>query len=123
MIDGEAYACHVGISSHWMIHYVNAGMYEDAAKRSEEAGFMEHFADFVQRHRSALAGICQRTQLDYVCIDCAETPDGQLLVFEIDHAMVVHAMDPQDMFPYKQAQMCKVKDAFRNFLIRLTAGR
>jgi glutathione synthase/RimK-type ligase-like ATP-grasp enzyme len=40
LIDGKAYACHMGVSSHWMIHYVNAGMYEDAKKRDEEAAFM-----------------------------------------------------------------------------------
>jgi hypothetical protein len=81
---------------------------------------MEHFGDFVRRHRQALEAIYERTRLDYVCIDCAETRDGQLLVFEIDHAMVVHAMDPEELFPYKQVQMRKVKDAFRKFLLRLT---
>ncbi|MCK9352987.1 MAG: hypothetical protein M0P59_02375, partial [Gallionella sp.] len=30
LIDGAAYACHMAVSSHWMVHYVNAGMYEDA---------------------------------------------------------------------------------------------
>ena len=83
---------------------------------------MAHFDDFAQRHRLALQAICRRTKLDYLCIDCAETPDGQLLVFEIDHAMVVHAMDPEHQFPYKQPHMQKVKNAFRDFLFRLTAG-
>ena len=106
-----------------MIHYVNAGMYDEAWKRDEEAFFMAHFDSFAERHRLALDAIWRRTKLDYLCIDCAETPDGALLVFEIDHAMVVHAMDPEHQFPYKRAHMQKVKDAFRNFLLRLTAGR
>jgi hypothetical protein len=110
----------MGISSNWMIHYVNAGMYEDAQKRTEEAAFMEHFDEFALRHRKALDAIYQRTQLDYLCIDCAETRDGHLLIFEIDHTMVVHAMDPEQLFPYKQAHMLKVKTAFRDFLSRLT---
>lgn len=38
LIDGRPFACHMGVSSHWMIHYVNAGMYEDAAKRGRGAG-------------------------------------------------------------------------------------
>jgi hypothetical protein len=121
LIDGAPFACHMAVSSDWMIHYVNAGMYEEAWKRGEEASFMAHFDDFVQRHRQALDAIFRRTKLDYVCIDCAETADGQLLVFEIDHAMVVHAMDPEDQFPYKQLHMQKVKDAFRDLLLRLTA--
>ena len=112
----------MGISSNWMIHYVNAGMYEDAQKRDEEAAFMERFGDFAQRHRAALDAICQRTQLDYLCIDCAETQAGELLIFEIDHTMVVHAMDPELLFPYKQVHMKKVENAFRDFLFRLTTA-
>jgi hypothetical protein len=84
---------------------------------------MAHFDDFVQRHRMALNAIFSRTKLDYLCIDCAETTDGQLFVFEIDHAMVVHSMDPEDQFPYKQFHMQKVKNAFRDFLLRLTADQ
>jgi hypothetical protein len=110
----------MGISSNWMIHYVNAGMYEDAGKREEENAFMEHFDNFSARHRAALDAIYQRTHLDYLCIDCAETRDGKLLIFEIDHTMVVHAMDPEHLFPYKQVHMEKVKTAFRNLLFRLT---
>jgi glutathione synthase/RimK-type ligase-like ATP-grasp enzyme len=120
LVDGKPYACHMGVSSNWMIHYVNAGMYEDAHKREEEKEFMEHFGDFAQRHRAALDAIYQRTHLDYVCIDCAETQDSQLLIFEVDHTMVVHAMDPEDLFPYKQVHMEKVKIAFLDFLFRLT---
>ena len=123
MIDGVPFACHMGVSSNWMVHYVNAGMYEDAAKREEEARFMENFDDFAQRHREALAAIRERNGLDYLCIDCAETADGQLLIFEADHCMVVHAMDPEDLFPYKQVHMLKVKNAFREYLFRLKAAQ
>ncbi len=120
LVDGKPYASHMGVSANWMIHYVNAGMYEDAQKREEERTFMEHFGDFSQRHRAALDAIYQRTRLDYVCIDCAETRDGQLLIFEVDHTMVVHAMDPENLFPYKQVHMEKIKAAFLDFLFRLT---
>ena len=121
LIDGVPFACHMGVSTHWMIHYLNAGMYEEAWKREDEASFMAGFDDFAQRHKAALQAIYERSGLDYVCIDCAQTADGQLLVFEIDHAMVVHAMDTEAMFPYKQQHMQKVRDAFRDYLLRLTA--
>lgn len=120
LIDGAPFVCHMAVSSNWMVHYVNAGMYEDAQKREEEADFMANFAVFAERHREALETIYQRTQLDYLCIDCAETKDGELLVFEIDPTMVVHAMDPEHLFPHKQLYMQKVKTAFRDFLLRLT---
>lgn len=117
LIDGKPYACHMGISSHWMIHYVNAGMYEDAAKRAEEAVFLNTFSDFAERHKVALDTIYQRSGLDYLGIDCAETKDGQFLVFEIDPAMVIHAMDDEVLFPNKQIHMSKVINAFRNLLL------
>lgn len=121
LIGGFPFACHMAVSSHWMVHYVNAGMYEDGTKREEEADFMAGFDDFASRHRNALAAIHQRMKLDYFCIDCAETRDGRLLIFEADHVMVVHAMDQEDLFPYKQAHMQKVQRAFRDFLLGLSA--
>jgi hypothetical protein len=52
-------------------------------------------------------------------IDCAETQDGELLIFEVDSNMVVHAFDPVDVYPYKQPQMQKVFAAFRAMLIKV----
>ncbi|TKI06369.1 hypothetical protein FCN80_10915 [Martelella alba] len=122
LIDGQPYACHMAVSSHWMIHYLNAGMYQDESKRAEEADFLAGFPAFAARHHTALAAIYRRTRLDYLGIDCAETADGRLLVFEIDPAMVIHAMDREDLFPHKQYHMLKVKNAMREMLILRAAG-
>lgn len=119
LVDGKPFASHMAISTHWMVHYLNAGMYEDATKRAEEQAFMENFDDFAQRHANTLRAIHERSGLDYLCIDCAETQDGKLLIFEIDHLMVVHAMDSVDLFPYKQVHMAKVQRAFENYLFGL----
>jgi hypothetical protein len=116
IVDGRPFASHMAISSHWMIHYVNAGMYDDAMKRAEEAAFMENFAAFAGRHGVAFQEIHRRSGLDYICIDCAEASSGELLIFEIDHAMVVHAMDPEELFPFKQAHMLKVQQAVEALL-------
>lgn len=117
VIDGQPHACHLAISDHWMIHYLNAGMLEDEAKRAEEALFMEEFeTGFAARHAGALDEITRRLGLQYYGLDCAELPDGRLLIFEADSSMVVHAMDPEDRFPYKKVQMRKVFTAFRNLL-------
>lgn len=119
LIDGKPYISHMGISKHWMIHYLNAGMTDSAEKRAEEARFMQSFdEDFVPRHAIAFAEIFKRLDLDYVGIDCGETQDGKLLIFEVDSDMIVHAMDPVDMFPYKQEPMQKLFAAFRDLLIR-----
>lgn len=117
LIEGRPYLCHFAISEHWMIHYLNAGMTESAAKRAEEAACMAGFDDgFARRHAAPLAAIAQRLGLPYLGIDCAETPAGELLIFEIDNAMVVHAMDSEELFPYKKPAMRKVFAAFRRML-------
>jgi hypothetical protein len=119
LIDGQPWACHLAISRHWMVHYLNAGMRESPAKRAEEARFFARFdAEFAARHRATLAALHQRLGLDYVALDCAELPDGRLLLFEADNAMIIHAMDPPDLFPYKPPQMRKVFRAFREMLGR-----
>ena len=117
LVDGHPFVAHMGISEHWMIHYLNAGMAESAEKRDEEARFMASFdAGFAVRHGAAFQAIFDRAGLDYLGIDCAETADGKLLIFEIDSCMIVHAIDPVDVFPYKQPQMKKLFDAFGRML-------
>jgi glutathione synthase/RimK-type ligase-like ATP-grasp enzyme len=119
LIEGRPFLCHLAISDNWMIHYLNAGMTESAAKREEEAAAMATFDDvFVPRHRAAFEVIQQRFGLDYLGMDCGVTQDGDLLIFEVDTGMFVHAIDPVDMFPYKQTHMRKVFDAFRAMLLR-----
>ena len=119
MIAGKPYAAHMGVSSHWMIHYLNAGMTESATKRAEEEQFMTTFDEgFARRHAVAIAAIHQAMQLDYLVLDCAETKEGELLLFEVDNSAVVHTMDSADLFPYKRPQMRKVFDAFRTLLVR-----
>jgi hypothetical protein len=105
-----------------MIHYLNAGMEESAEKRAEEARCMASFdADFAHRHAGAFLAIHELTGLDFVGIDCGETKDGRLLVFEVDSDMIVHAIDPVDLFPYKQPQMRKVFGALRTMLLEAAA--
>ena len=123
LVDGLPYPCNMAVSSHWMVHYVNAEMYESQQRRDEEAQFFEHFGAFARRHEAAFAAIAERTGLDYVGIDCSETQDGRLLVFEIDHAMVVHAMDSEELFPHKQVHMQKVREAFRRMLLLRVAAQ
>ena len=119
LIDGKAYASHMAVSERWMVHYLNAGMAHNADKRAEEARFMAEFdEDFARRHQEAFRAITARIKLDYLVIDCAETAEGELLVFEIDSGAVVHAMDSVEVFPYKHAQMSKVFAAFREMLLK-----
>jgi hypothetical protein len=117
LIEGQPFASHLAISDHWMVNFINSHMELSPEKRAEEAAFMAHFdEDFACRHAVALSAIHERLGLDYVVLDCAESSDGRLLLFEADASAIVHANDPVDLFPYKQPQMRRVFDAFCNML-------
>ncbi|MEO8715152.1 MAG: hypothetical protein ABI369_09075, partial [Acetobacteraceae bacterium] len=118
-IDGAPFLCHMATSRHWMVHYLNAGMAESAPRRADEAAAMAGFdTGFAARHAAAFAALQAWMGLDYFQLDCAETPDGRLLVFEVDVAAIVHLMDPADLFPYKPPQMHRVFAAFEAMLRR-----
>lgn len=123
LVAGRPYICHMALSSHWMIHYANAGMNDSAEKRDEEACFMDRFdRDFAIRHAAAFKTINDRIGLDYLGIDCAETADGRLLIFEVDSCMIVHALDPVDVYGYKQKPIHRVFNAFYEMLLDAKAA-
>jgi len=118
-IDGRPYACHMAIADRWDIWYLNAGMSHSAEKRIEEETWMRTFdINFGRRHQAALTAIADRVGLEYFTVDCAETGDGTLLIFEADNTAVVHNMDHANVFPYKPPQMHKIFDAFAAMLVR-----
>ena len=117
LIGGKPYVCHMAISARWMVHYLNADMLENADHRAEEAQCMANFDQtFALQHATAFNAIYQQLGLDYVGIDCAQTPDGKLLIFEVDSNMIVHNMDSAEIFPYKKIQMPKLFNAFGQML-------
>lgn len=118
-VDRAPFLCHMGVSANWMIHYLNAGMTGSDDKRLDEARAMATFdTGFASRHRTALDTLCDRIGLDYFTLDCGETRDGRLLVFEADAEAIVHLMDSPDLFPYKPPQMRRVFAAFGSMLHR-----
>jgi len=118
-VDGRVYPVHMAISEGWKVWYYNAGMANSEAKREEEARFMAEFDNsFARRHARALETIAERFGLEYFGIDCAELPDGRLLVFEGGVDLAAHDMDRPDVYPYKSAHMQKLFAAFREMLNR-----
>lgn len=114
LVAGRPFIVHLAICDHWMVHYLNAGMAEDAGKRAEEAAMMADFeTGFAARHARAFAALQAAFGLDYFAIDCAEDHQGRLLVFEADTAMIVHDMDAPDLYPYKPPAMAKLFAAFQ----------
>jgi glutathione synthase/RimK-type ligase-like ATP-grasp enzyme len=116
-IAGQPYVCHMAISDDWMVHYMSAGMLDSEEKRVEEATFMANFdQNFALKHRQAFHNMVEKLDLEYVGIDCGETKQGELLIFEVDSSMTIHAMDSVEVFPYKKIQMNKVFNAFINLV-------
>lgn len=118
-VNGRPFVSHMAVSERWMVHYLNADMGQ-AANRAEEAEAMASFDEgFAVRHGAAFDALTAALGLDYYGIDCAETRDGRLLVFETDVAMIVHAMDSAELYPYKKPAMAKL---FNGFVAGLTAA-
>jgi hypothetical protein len=118
LIDRVPYISHLAVSEDWIVHYMSAGMTKFAERRAEEAAFMQNFDDFVRRHAPAFELLCERIDLDYFGIDCGETSDGRLLLFEADVAMIVHSMEDGAEFAYKKPHMARLFGAFTDLLQR-----
>ena len=112
LIGGRAFAGHMAISRHWMVHYLNAQMSEHAERRDQEAAWMADFDRFAARHAGTFRAITDRLGLDYLGLDCAELPDGRLVLFEADVAMILHDLDDGAMFPYKKPAMRRLFAGF-----------
>jgi hypothetical protein len=118
-VDGAPYACHLAISPRWMIHYYNAAMAEHAWMRDEEARFLADLGGVLGgTPAKALREIAAAIPLEYFGVDCAIAPDGRLLLFEADAAMLVHGTDPTDLYPYKPAAYRRIKAALTALLRR-----
>src|ERR1017187_8120170 len=64
------------------------------AERPDENFFLSPYDEgFAYRHATVLAAMVERFGLEYVGVDCAEMPDGRLIVFEGDLSLVVHDID------------------------------
>lgn len=122
-IDGEPFPSHMAISSHWMVHYLNADMASHESRRKEEESWFASFANFQKENAAALGKIYKTISLDYFVIDCAILPNGHILLFEADVGMIVHDMDPIDLYPYKKAAMKKLFVAFQMFIERKVSSQ
>jgi len=122
-VDGEPYPVHLAISPRWMIHYYNAAMAENAWMRDEEASFLEDLRRAFDGDKyETLQGIARAIGLEYFGIDCAVGPDGRVLVFEADPAMLVHSSDPIELYPYKHRFIPNIYRAVERMIDRRKAA-
>ena len=117
LIDKKPYVCHLAIADSWIVHYIAARMYLSMEKRKEEENFFNEFESvFLKKHGATFSMIAERVDLDYVILDCAESRDGNLVLFEADNAAWIHDVDDPNLYPYKSATMNRAFEAFTQML-------
>jgi tetratricopeptide (TPR) repeat protein len=119
-VGQEILPYHQAILDEWKVHHDSTDMANQPWMQREEAAFLaDPGSVFTPAHYRALRAIAARIGLDYFGIDCAIDDRGDLLVFEVNASMLVHA-DNAD-FPYKDLAVRAIKQAFDAMLRRRTA--
>ena len=121
-VDGVPYPYHLAIDERWMIHYYRTGTAATPWMSEEEAAFLTAPERALAGWRDALPALGTALGLDYVGIDCAQLPDGTLLVFEADSAMLVHAFDASGGGRLKRAAVERIRAALGALFERRAAG-
>lgn len=117
------YPLHLAISDRWMVHFYNALNAEESWIRSEEERFLaDVYSVFDGPRRSALLEIARRVGLDYFGIDCGVMPDGRIVLFEVDPAMIVHLGDRIELYPYKHRYVPRIPAALEVLIASRAAG-
>jgi glutathione synthase/RimK-type ligase-like ATP-grasp enzyme len=90
--------------------------------QQEEAAFLgDAGAVFGQAQMQALHDIRARMGLDYCGIDCGLDRDGNVVVFEVNASMLVHARN--EGFLYKTPAVERIKSAYDAMLRKLAEPR
>ena len=115
---------HLAISHSWKVHYFTSAMAENAAHREEERRFLENMpAVLGERAMAALDRIRSEVGLDYFGVDFALAPDGSVLLFEANAAMVVIAPPPEPIWDYRRGPVAAILEAAKRMaLTRALAG-
>jgi glutathione synthase/RimK-type ligase-like ATP-grasp enzyme len=123
VIDGHAFPFHLAISTQWMVHFYTSLMREHQWMRDEELRFLANFESvFPARLQRAMRGIACALGLEYFSIDCSIDAQGNLVVFEADPAMIIHAMDRTGMFSYRLPYARRIFEAFASLVDRRAAS-
>ena len=116
-VEGRPYPYHLAVSDQWMVHHHSAGMEGRPDRIAEEARFLEDpEAAIGARAMAAVAAIGERIGLDFCGLDFSVLPDGQVLVFEANAAMLVHPEAPEGPFAHKNPHVERILDAFHRLL-------
>ena len=120
-VDGQILPYHLAISSDWKVHHVNTDMANQPWMQQEEEAFLNNPTSvFSPANYEALHAIQERIGLEYFGIDCGLDRSGNIVVFEDNASMLVHAQNQE--FPYKTPAVERIKLAFDAMMRRLAAA-
>ena len=117
-VDDQVLPYHLCIGRDWKLHHINTDMAHHAWMQQEEAAFLnDSAAAFGPAQMQALHDIRARMGLDYFGIDCGLDRDGNVVVFEVNASMLVHARN--EGFLYKTPAVERIKHAYDAMLRKL----
>ena len=110
-IGTEILPYHLCIGRDWKLHHINTDMAHQPWMQKEEATFLNNpAAVFGLAQMQALQAIRERIGLDYFGIDCGLDAAGNVVVFEVNASMLVHARN--EGFVYKDPAVRRIKLAY-----------
>jgi tetratricopeptide (TPR) repeat protein len=117
-IDDQIMPYHLCIGRDWKLHHINTDMAHQPWMQSEEQAFLgDAGAVFGPSQQQALQAIRARVGLDYCGIDCGLDASGNVVVFEVNASMLVHARN--EGFLYKTPAVERIKLAYDAMLRKL----
>jgi tetratricopeptide (TPR) repeat protein len=120
-VDGQVLPYHLAIGNDWKVHHTSTDMVHHQWMQQEEEAFLsDPTTVFNAGHYQALQAIQSRVDLEYFGIDCGLDRAGNLVVFEVNASMLVHARNED--FPYKAPFVLRIKQAFDAMLQKLATA-
>jgi tetratricopeptide (TPR) repeat protein len=117
VVDARPHAYHLATAASWIVHYQTGATRDHRWMQEEEERFLTAPHTVFPAWPSVFSSIAMALDLDYVGLDCARLPDGEVLVFEADPASWVHAHDAAAA-PYRAAAVEGISRALTHMLER-----
>jgi Tetratricopeptide repeat len=112
LIGGERFPLHLAVSDAWKVHYFSSAMADRPDLRAEEEAFLADMGAVIgPTAMRALEQIQATLGLDYAGVDFGLAPDGRLLLFEANAAMVVAPPGPEPLWDYRRAPIERILQA------------
>jgi tetratricopeptide (TPR) repeat protein len=111
-VDRQVFAYHLAIMDDWKVHYWRTDMARQTWMKQEEEAFLADWTTQFPPHAApTLDRLAQRLDLDFGGVDCGLMPNGEIVLFEANAAMLVHLDDDPEAFAYKHRYVPRIRDA------------